>query len=141
MPVSGLNHVNIVTKDLAGTKRFYRDLLGLTEVDTAGMVPGVELHWLADPAGHTIIHLQRHDPARHGDGHSAQPTGNIDHVAFTCEDFDGMRARCAELGVACRAVEIAGAPFRLLFVNDPNDVQLELNFRNAAQPMESADVR
>ena len=128
MPVSGLNHVNIVTKDLAGTKRFYRDLLGLTEVDTAGMVPGVELHWLADPA-------------RHGDGHSAQPTGNIDHVAFTCEDFDGMRARCAELGVACRAVEIAGAPFRLLFLNDPNDVQLELNLRNAAQPKESADVR
>lgn len=52
-----------------------------------------------------------------------------------------MRARCAELGVASRAVELAGAPFRLLFVNDPNGVQLELNFRSPAQPMETGNVR
>ena len=129
MPVCGLNHVNIVTRDLAASKRFYRDLLGLAEVDTSGILPGIEVHWLADPAGHAVIHLQRHDPARHGDDQSA---GTIDHVAFSCEDFDGMRARCADLGVACRAVEAAGAPFRLLFVTDPNGVQLELNFSNPA---------
>ena len=52
-----------------------------------------------------------------------------------------MRARCAELGLAFRTVEIAGAPFRLLFVHDPDNVQLELNFRDPAQPMEAGDVR
>jgi len=40
-----------------------------------------------------------------------------------------LAQRCAALGVEYRT-GLAGASFRQLFVTDPNDVQLELNFRS-----------
>jgi len=127
MAVQGLDHINIVTHDLEGTKQFYKDLLGLVDGDTSALPPGFKPNWLADPSGRSIIHLQRFDPARH-----AQPggaTAAIDHVALDCADYDGMVARCSALGVEYRT-GLAGASFRQLFVTDPNDVQLELNFRS-----------
>jgi len=54
MAVKGLDHINIVTSDIDGTKQFYRELLGLVDGDTSGMPPGVQAHWLADPAGYAI---------------------------------------------------------------------------------------
>ncbi|MFC3173194.1 VOC family protein [Novosphingobium bradum] len=129
MPVSGLNHVNIVTADLEATRRFYIDLLGLAEADTSFLPAGIKATWLADPAGRPIVHLQRHDPARHGADRAGGPTGAIDHVAFDCEDFEAMQARCAALGLDFRAVDLGGAGFRQLFLTDPNGVKLELNFR------------
>jgi len=126
MPVTGLDHVNIVTRDLAGTKRFYKDLLGLVDGDTSSLPAGIVAHWLADPAGRNIIHLQHFDPERHGSPGTA--TGAIDHVALDCTDYDGMVARCTALGVEHRT-GLAGASFRQLFVTDPNNVLLELNFR------------
>ena len=128
MPATGLDHVNIITTDLDRTKRFYRDVLGLVDGDTSSIPPGVEVHWLADPSGISVIHLLRHDPARHAEPGEGSPTGTIDHVAFNCTDYDGMIARCAELGVACR-IGFAGPAFRQLFITDPNGVVLELNFR------------
>lgn len=128
MAVKGLDHINIVTGDLAGTKHFYRELLGLVEGDMSALPPGVEAHWLADRSGRQIIHLQRYCPERHGPARPGGATGSIDHVALDCDDFDGMVARCAALGVPCRE-GIAGASFRQLFVTDPNDVVLELNSR------------
>jgi catechol 2,3-dioxygenase-like lactoylglutathione lyase family enzyme len=128
MAVKGLDHINIVTSDIDGTKQFYRELLGLVDGDTSGMPPGVQAHWLADPTGRSIIHLQRYRPERHGPDEALGPTGAIDHVALDCEDYDATVARCAKLGVACRE-GIAGANFRQLFVTDPNGIRLELNFR------------
>jgi catechol 2,3-dioxygenase-like lactoylglutathione lyase family enzyme len=129
MSVCGLDHVNIVTADLAGTKQFYKDLLGLTDGDTSALPAGVEAHWLADPTGRSIIHLQRFDPARHGAGRSSGPTGSIDHVALDCTNYDGVRARCEALGVPYRE-GLVSPHFSQLFVTDPNDVVLELNFRS-----------
>jgi len=128
MPVLGLGHVNIVTRDLAGTKRFYKDLLGLVDAEHPPFGPGIVVNWLADEAGRPILHLQSYDPARHNDP-DAPTTGSIDHVAFDCADFDAVLARCESLGVAARATApIPGAGFRQIFVTDPNGVVLELNF-------------
>lgn len=126
MPVTGLDHVNIVTTDLEGTKRFYKDLLGLVDGDTSSLPPGLNPNWLADPSGRSIIHLQRFDPARHAEPGGA--TAAVDHVALECTDFEGMQARCEALGVAYRT-GLGGATFRQLLVTDPNNVRLELNFR------------
>jgi hypothetical protein len=42
-----------------------------------------------------------------------------------------MKARCEEMGLEYRATELPGANFRQLFVSDPDNVLLELNFRSA----------
>lgn len=129
MAVNGLDHINIVTDDIAGTKDFYKRLLGLIDGDTSGLPEGIVAHWLAEPSGQSIIHLQRRNPERHGAERLGVGTGSIDHVALDCSGYDTVRARCAELGVPVRE-GLAGASFRQLFVTDPNNVLLELNFRS-----------
>ena len=56
------------------------------------------------------------------------PTGSIDHVALACDDFAGIVRRCEELGVAHRVNDRKDADLRQVFVTDPNNVTLELNF-------------
>lgn len=128
MAVTGLDHVNIVTADIEGTKRFYKTLLGLVDGDTSAVPPGIEVHWLADASGRSIIHLQRTDAQSRGTANLARNTGAIDHVAFDCDDFTGMQARCAALGVPHRTGLVTDG-LSQLFVTDPNNVLLELNFR------------
>lgn len=128
MPVNGLNHVNIVTKDVAATVKFYEAVLGL-QVKPLPMTPPADLQilWLADSHGQPIIHLQGYNPDRHplepGD-----PNGTVDHVAFTCDDFEGLRKRCDEQGISYSVNDRQFGKLRQLFLTDPNNVALELNF-------------
>ena len=130
MPVAGLDHVNIVTRDMAGTLAFYRTVLGLGDSEVPPMPPGYVVNWLADAAGRAIVHVQQYDAARHGPAAVAAPAGPIDHVALECQDFDGMVAHCDALGLAYRVSGVAGRSFRQLFLTDPNGIVLELNFRD-----------
>lgn len=128
MPVQGLDHVNIIAADLDETTRFYQDVLGLeyaprpAEMTFAG-------GWLRDAAGRAIIHLIVYDEARHGPTPRREmPTGSIDHVALMCEDFAGTVRRCEELGVPHRINDRKYGTLRQIFLTDPNNVTLELNF-------------
>ncbi len=131
MAVVGIDHVNIVTTDLAGTVAFYAGLLGLTEGDIPGFGRSMSGCWLSDSAGQAVIHLQAHDPARHGLRHIPEDTGAIDHVAFVCSDFAGLLRYCAEAGLVHRVSEVPAMDLRQIFVTDPNNVVVELNFRDA----------
>lgn len=133
MRVSGIDHVNIVAADLKRTVAFYGALLGLKRTAIPLMDRARTGCWLTDEAGQAVIHLQAHDPARHGPLRSAGDvaggdTGAIDHVAFVCSDFDAMLRHCREAGLTYRVSEPAGVNFRQLFVTDPDNVLLELNF-------------
>lgn len=128
MPVKGLDHVNIIAADLGETTRFYRDVLGLeytprpAEMTFAG-------GWLHDASGHAIVHLIVYDPARHGDTvRRTMPSGSIDHIALSCEDFAGTVRRCKELGVPYRINDRKYGDLRQIFITDPNNVTLELHF-------------
>ena len=128
MPVNGLDHVNIIAADLAETTRFYEAVLGFrygarpSEMNFAG-------GWFYDTADRPIIHVIVYDPARHGaTERRAMPTGSIDHVALSCEDFVGMVRRCEQLGVAHRINDRKYGDLRQVFITDPNNVTLELNF-------------
>lgn len=128
MPVHGLNHINIVTADLPATVAFYQSVLGM-EVKPLPMTPpkGFDGRWIADSEGKPIIHLQAWNPDRHGERRSG-PTGTIDHVALTCADFDGTIARCDALGIDYRVNDRQFGDIRQVFLVDPNEVHLELNF-------------
>ena len=129
MQVNGIDHVNIIAADLEETIRFYEDVLGLRlgkrpdEMDFAG-------GWLCDAADRPIIHLMTQDPQRHGPAErKTMPTGSIDHVSLACADFAGMIRRCDDLGVAYRVNDRTYGELRQIFLTDPNNVVLELNFR------------
>ena len=130
MGAVGLEHVNIVAADNAVTTALYERLLDI-EARPIPVMPDYPGRWIYDRNNNPIVHVQVHDPARHGPLGEVRPsTGAIDHVALACDDFEGMKARCEEMGLEYRAVELAGANFRQLFVSDPDNVLLELNFRS-----------
>ena len=128
MQVKGLDHVNIIAADLDETARFYEDLLGLrygarpSEMNFPG-------GWLYDEAGQAIIHVMPFLPDRHGEQErKSMPTGSIDHVALACEGFVAMVKRCEELGVPHRISNRTFGDLRQVFVTDPNNIAIELNF-------------
>jgi catechol 2,3-dioxygenase-like lactoylglutathione lyase family enzyme len=128
MPVTGVNHVNIIAEDLDETCRFYADLLGFKRGETPGKAMGFNGAWLLDDTDRPIIHLMAYHAERHAGLDRGSATGAIDHVALTCEDFAGTLRRCEELGVEHRVNDRQFADLRQIFVTDPNNVALELNF-------------
>ncbi|RZK02860.1 MAG: glyoxalase/bleomycin resistance/extradiol dioxygenase family protein [Novosphingobium sp.] len=128
MTVKGLDHVNIIAGDLDETARFYGDLLGLRRGETPGTAMGFKGAWLHDASGTPIIHLMAWNDDRHADLNRGSATGSIDHVALACEDFAGTLARCEALGVEHRVNDRKYGDLRQVFVRDPNNVMLELNF-------------
>ena len=129
MGAVGLEHVNIVAADIGATCAFYEGLLGL-EARPIPAMPDYPGRWIYDRNDQAIIHVQVHDPERHGPlGEARATTGAIDHVALACEDFEGMKARCEQMGLDYSINEIPRSTFKQIFVPDPDNVLLELNFR------------
>ncbi|MDR2858453.1 MAG: VOC family protein [Novosphingobium sp.] len=128
MPVNGVNHVNIIASDLDETCRFYENLLGFKRGETPGTAMGFKGAWLLDATDRPIIHLMAFHSERHAGLDRGSATGSIDHVAFTCEDFTGTLQRLQELGLEHRVNDRQFADLRQIFVTDPNNVALELNF-------------
>lgn len=128
MQIKGLDHVNIIAADLDETTRFYETVLGFRYGGRPAEMnfPG---GWLYDQDERPIIHVMMYDPERHGEtARKAMPTGSIDHVALACEGFAGMIERCEALGIAHRVNDRKFGDLRQIFVTDPNNVSLELNF-------------
>ncbi|MEZ5734987.1 MAG: VOC family protein [Novosphingobium sp.] len=129
MRVNGLNHVNIVASDIEKTIRFYETVLGMRAAEIPMAPAGFTGRWIYDEADQPIIHVQAYNPERHGEpGNGSDTTGAIDHVALTCADFDGMVRRCEELGLEHRINDRKIGNLQQVFVTDPDNVVLELNF-------------
>ncbi len=131
MTIKTLDHINIQTHDMAQTIRFYEDLLGL-KARTAPRRKPEERQWLY--AGEqAVIHLNLF-----GTGNTyvrevvpGGITGAIHHVAFECEGLDEMIRRIEAKGLRYERAELPEINLTQLFVNDPNNVLLELNFRRS----------
>lgn len=134
MSVLGVNHINIRTLDIAGTARFYTEILGL-RYDGPREVDGFERNWLFDETGAPIIHLRALAP-------SSEATGALDHIALTCRDLVPAleRMRLAGIGFATRDNPSDGIV--QVFLKDPNGIALELNFplQSESHQMRSAHV-
>jgi catechol 2,3-dioxygenase-like lactoylglutathione lyase family enzyme len=62
----------------------------------------------------------------HGEG-----TGPVHHVALDCVDSQAMIARLDAKGIAYRDNYVVAIKLRQIFVEDPDGVLLELNFRDS----------
>ena len=120
MPALSLDHWNIYCKDLDATVRFYERYVGLTNGDRPPfMFPGAWMYAGDKAILHIVSETDRKD---HG-------SGAIDHIAFECEGIDGIKARLEAMKLEFVENAFPSAGLRQLFVQDPNGVTLELNFR------------
>ncbi|MDG2001864.1 MAG: VOC family protein [Novosphingobium sp.] len=129
MQVRGLNHVNIVAADLDKTITFYEKVLGMSAKEIPMAPKGFSGRWIEDEDDQPIVHVQQYDAERHGPlDDNRNTTGSIDHVALTCIDFAGMVKRCEDLGLEYQVNDRQFGDLRQVFVTDPDNVRLELNF-------------
>ena len=142
--VHGLFHAAIKTANLAATRRFYVDVLGLAEMERPDFgYPGA---WLAcpHPGGAAIIHVYAGGPALGADGRAPAGSAAIDHVSLSCSGYAAFRARFAAHGLDWREFVVPGTTLWQLFVYDPSGVQLELTFNGSAErgpPPDLSDAR
>jgi catechol 2,3-dioxygenase-like lactoylglutathione lyase family enzyme len=128
--VKALDHVNVRTRDVQGTVRFFSEVLGLT----AGAAPGMnanEFAWMFTSAGAPIFHVQLD---RSGSlapvARDRDDTGPIHHIALDCAGHDATITRLQTLGITYRLNEVTAANLKQVFLFDPNGILLELNYHD-----------
>ena len=129
MPNLGLDHVNILTEDLAATIAFYESAAELTAGASPAAKFGYQGTWLYDANGHPGVHVVVKGTLRnYGEDHVVgAPTNAVHHVAFRCTGFAEAQVRLAAQGHAIKVNDgIAG--LRQIMLTDPNGINVELNY-------------
>ena len=134
--VVALHHIALPVTDLARSRRFYGDVLGLREVQrpAAFDFPGA---WFALGAGQLHLIERRDGTTRHD-----KPLDSRDvHFAIRVVDYDAMLAHLRSLGYredapAADAMRIKAnrrpnAGFPQIFVLDPDRHVIEINAASA----------
>jgi catechol 2,3-dioxygenase-like lactoylglutathione lyase family enzyme len=132
MPVTELNHYLLVAKNLEKTKKFYQDVLGLELADRPDF--GFPGYWLK--VGDDIcVHLASQEPNKTRDmfllkKHPKGTTGSgsVDHIAFLAKDPNEVRSRIQKHKVEMHFRSFPDAKLFQIFLKDPDDVTIELNF-------------
>jgi len=132
MPITELNHFLLVAKDLERTKNFYRKVLGLELAERPDF--GFPGYWLK--AGEDIcVHLASQAPNRIRDQfllkkHPKGTTGSgaVDHIAFVARNPREVRSRIQKNRVEMHYRSFPEAKLFQIFLKDPDDVTIELNF-------------
>lgn len=136
MPLHRLQHVLIQTTDLAGTVRWWEEVLGLV----SGPHPdfGFPVAWLY-LEGEDVLHLTEGGAkvssnrqsylSQHS--HAERGTGVLDHVAFHATGLAEVTARLRRLGVPFTSRRAHAQALFQLFLFDPNGLKVELNFPGA----------
>jgi lactoylglutathione lyase len=135
-----LNHVSVVAADLAASKRFYVDELGLVPLPTPNF--GFPVVWLRAGEGQVHLFERPGTPPSHA------------HLGLEISDFMSVYRRMKELG-ALDHVTFGNAIYELpdggvqMYVRDPAGNLVELDHRDASgiprdevpEYMRLADVR
>lgn len=130
MAVSRFEHVLILAENLDATRDFFVNVVGLTQ----GMRPDFPFtgYWLY-LNGSPCVHLaeKRLDEGGqdylNSDG-GGEGSGCIDHIAFLADDMEGFKQRLEAEGIDMRHRHVPGSPVQQIFIKDPNNVTVELNF-------------
>jgi catechol 2,3-dioxygenase-like lactoylglutathione lyase family enzyme len=132
MPITELNHYMIVSQDLERSKTFYCNVLGMEIADRPDF--GFPGYWLK-VGNEVCVHLASQNADENRDRYllKKHPTGtngsgSIDHIAFLAQNPKAMYKRIHRHGVENQFRSLPGAkPFQI-FLKDPDDVTVELNF-------------
>jgi len=120
MPVRGMNHFTLLTKDVAATEEFYGDLLGLKAGYRPPISrPGVWLYAGEDPVLHVIDPVQMPNQAH----------GVLDHMAFTATGLKDVVSKLQRRGMKYDLRQQGETGAWQLFFHDINGAKVELDFR------------
>jgi catechol 2,3-dioxygenase-like lactoylglutathione lyase family enzyme len=119
MTILGLDHFTVLTDDLEATRRFYAEVLGLTEGERPPFgFPGAWFYCRGRPVLHVIA----------GRGVPAPRPGVIDHMAFTATDLKQWKAKLERHGIPFDLRLQPGTGVWQMFFLDPNGAKVELDF-------------
>ncbi len=134
MTLSTLDHCAIRTLKLRETRDFYVDVLGMDDGERPDFpFPG---NWLYVD-GRALVHLVGIDPDDPSgleeylgpvDAATLVGSGAVDHLAFRARDAAALIERLRGLGVAFREREVPGMDLFQIFLEDPNEITVELNY-------------
>jgi catechol 2,3-dioxygenase-like lactoylglutathione lyase family enzyme len=134
MPITELNHFLLVAKNLERTKKFYENVLGMKVAERPDF--GFPGYWLS-ANGEICVHLASQAPNKIRDQfllkkHPKGTTGSgaVDHIAFLAQNANEVRNRIQKNSVEMhfRSFPDAKPPLFQIFLKDPDDVTIELNF-------------
>src|ERR1700730_6403669 len=130
--LEGLDHYNITPSDLERSRRFYSEVLGLTDgARPMFRMPGAWLYSGERP----IVHLSIREPGE------ATDTGKFTHVAFSATALNGTIRHLRRLGIEFEVVKVPPMENHprsggtQIFLSDPDGIALELQF-TAAEKLE-----
>ena len=132
MPITELNHYLLVAKDLEKTRDFYQKVLGLELAERPDF--GFPGYWLK--TGEDIcVHLASQEPNKIRDDFllkehppGTRGSGSVDHIAFLARDPEEVRTRIQQHNVEMHYRSFPDAKLFQIFLKDPDDVTIELNF-------------
>lgn len=130
MRINGIDHINIITDQLSQTIGFYSEILGFQHDETPVASKGFKGAWMFDAQGNAIVHIIWKNPDNpFGSEHQpGQATAAFHHVAFHCEGYDEMIQRLKDSEITYRANGANQSGVRQIFLQDPNNIRVELNF-------------
>jgi catechol 2,3-dioxygenase-like lactoylglutathione lyase family enzyme len=165
-PITGVNHLALVCRDMARTVAFYEGVLGLPLVKTIELPEGMGQHFFFDMGGGNLLAFfwfpGAPEPApgvaapaaRPDKGDIVSAMGSMNHVALTvpADEIEACRERLLAAGVDCSVVvnhddseygvseEMHDGVFvRSIYFADPDGIMLEL--AAATRPFGPGDVR
>ena len=116
-----LDHYTIHCAELARSRWFYTQVLGMTE----GYRPpfeGPEGAWMYGPSNTPLVHLY----AGRSDG--LKSTGGLDHIAFRVGDIADIVERLERHDIEFDSAEVPELGSRQVFFRDPDGIQVELTY-------------
>jgi len=133
MPLNLMEHYLVLTDDIDITREFYIEVLGLADGFRPELgFPGYWLYLQDIP----VLHIAEWETYTAHSNKVGIPvstksvsTGAFDHVAFNGTDPEALISRLEERHLAYHRNDVPHAGLVQLFLNDPNGIKLELNFR------------
>ena len=119
MPSYSLHHIHHEAEDVPTAVKFYETLFGATSDDL----------FMKDGAPWQFVHIgdvQITVTGREASDIELCRYKGVDHFCLSTDDFDGTLARIEELGVSIWFGPKNEAPNRMVFIDGPDNVKIEL---------------
>ncbi len=137
-----LNHYSIRTTDLAATRDFYTQVLGLSDGPRPPFpFPGIWMYnGSHDQVANAVVHIigmDKNDPEGlkqylgDRDVSTLHGTGAVDHIAFFATGLADMLVHLGTIGVPYRERTTPSVGLHQLFLDDPCGLVVELNYPQA----------
>jgi catechol 2,3-dioxygenase-like lactoylglutathione lyase family enzyme len=137
-----LNHYSIRTTDLAATRDFYTQVLGLSDGPRPPFpFPGIWMYnGSHDQVANAVVHIigmDKNNPEGlkqylgDRDVSTLHGTGAVDHIAFFATGLADMLVHLGTIGVPYRERTTPSIGLHQLFLDDPCGLVVELNYPQA----------